>query len=260
MTEYLSLEEKIASLRSLGDDSMIEVFKDWSPARYNYRKKSAPLDQRISLNVTAQDRESFLQELTALKEAGEKVSMSQYIREKATGNIDLGLWRSKAEEALKEISYVRHHLKELKQEKKSIQYDLDNSEDETDDETIQLRIRLAEIDGHLKILKSNVERKPIRLAGRTTFAEREIIVWRAQRLSLNISDYLRFTLFNYLPNSDGDKHLPLDGRQRFYISVLEVADNGFGQPPSAATCSNCVNYLEELARLREEVRILRQYS
>lgn len=256
--EYLSLEEKVAALKTFGDESMIEVFKDWSPARYNYRKKSAPLDQRISVAVTSADKERLLKELADLKKAGEKISMSQYIRNKATGNIDLGEWREAAESALRDISHLKANYKEMKKEKAGLQAVI---EDEEDEEAITVaRMRIGEIDEYLNLLKSNKIKRGIRLAGRTTFAEREIIVWRAQRLSLNISDYLRFAVFNYLPNSEADAHLPLESRQRFYISVLEVAENGFGTPPSSATCSNCITYLEELAKLRDEVRALRQFA
>lgn len=255
MQEYLSLDEKSDVLKAFGDDSLIDVFKGWSPARYNYRKKSAPLDQRISVMVTKEDKESLLREVEEIKKQGERISMSAFIRGRATGNIDISEWMTRAEEGLREISFLRKNAKELRAKRKELSLLL---ESENDEDVINITVaELDEVEEHLKTLGTQKTKRNVRLAGRATFAEREIIVWRAQRLSLNISDYLRFAIFSHLPNSEADAHLPLEARQRFYISILEVAENGFGEVPSAASCSNCVSYLEELAELREELRVLR---
>ena len=96
-----------------------------------------------------------------------------------------------------------------------------------------------------------------RLTGRVTTNEVNTIRWRAARLSLTVSDYMRFLLFDYMPFSGEDGHLSTDSRKKFYISIIDVARNGWGEPPQVEDCHDCARYKEEISKLNEVIRNLR---
>ena len=54
--------------------------------------------------------------------------------------------------------------------------------------------------------------------------------------------------------------MSLDAKRLFYISIIEVAQNGWGTPPSIYQCSQCENYMDEIRRLRSEVDQLRAFT
>ena len=114
-------------------------------------------------------------------------------------------------------------------------------------------MHLKLIENKLESLKAVSSKRSYRVAGRVTFDEANHIKWRAGRLSLSVADYLRFLLFGYYPNSENDKHMSLIARKRFYISVLDVYKNGWGNPPQLNGCPNCARYQKDIQILKEQI-------
>jgi hypothetical protein len=200
----------------------------------------------------------FLHNLGETNSTGTKTTASSLVRSKAMGSIDVHRWREIAENALKELNQLSDSQPSLIKEQKQLRYSL---EEEDDEEQIGMtERRLAAINLELARLIAKGEPRRVRLSGRLSMAESELIKWRASRLYISISDYLRFLIFDNLPNSPADAHLALNSRRRFYISVIDVANNGWGDPPSVAQCSQCTNYLEEVGKLRDRISQLENFS
>ena len=253
--EQASVDEKLNILEVMGRPELIDIFKGWAPRVSNRKKRGAPLDQRVSITVTTQERVTLDQELKSLTKEGEKISMSQFIRNRALGTVDINGWKDIADKALKEIEEVAKNQKQLRAEKLNILSMIDEEED--DDVASVYSIQVADIDRRLGKIVAQNEKRNNRLSGRMSMAEAETIKWRAQRLCVSSSDYLRMMIFALEPDSNADSHMSLDAKRRFYISILDVAKNGWGTPPSVYECSQCVNYMDEIRRLKEENEQLR---
>lgn len=253
--EFLTVDEKLRVLEERGQADLIEIFKDWKPRHSPRRRKGAPLDQRLSITVTPADRAIMDGEIKAIKAAGESVSLGHLIRTRAMGNMDVHGWKDVASEALDELNQLIDGQGELKKRKKAIESDLENSED--DEEQVALYERqLYDIETKLAKLVGNREKRNIRLQGRMTFNEAETVKWRAQRLCISTTDYLRILIFNLQPNSTADAHLSADARRRFWISIIDVCENGWGNPPGVYQCSQCESYSEEITRLKARIQQL----
>ena len=257
-TEVMSVDDKLKVLEELGYNEMIDLFKDWKPRVSNWKRRGAPLDQRVSITVTTQERVSLDQELKAVKAAGEKITMSQFIRNRALGTVDINGWREIAEKTLKEIENTVKNQSFLRQSKLELAVLMDEEDDA--DEVALYANRIAEINAQLNRLVAQNEKRNNRLSGRMSMPEAETVKWRAQRLCISSSDYLRMMIFGLEPNSTADAHMSLDAKRRFYVSIIEVANNGWGTPPAIYECSQCVNYMDEIRKLRAENEQLRQFA
>ena len=257
-TEVMSVDDKLKVLEKLGYNEMIDLFKDWKPRVSNRKRRGAPLDQRVSITVTTQERVSLDQELKAVKAAGEKITMSQFIRNRALGTVDINGWREIAEKTLKEIEDTVKNQSFLRQSKLELAVLMDEEDDA--DEVALYANRIAEINAQLNRLVAQNEKRNNRLSGRMSMPEAETVKWRAQRLCISSSDYLRMMIFGLEPNSTADAHMSLDAKRRFYVSIIEVANNGWGTPPAIYECSQCVNYMDEIRKLRAENEQLRQFA
>ena len=257
-TEVMSVDDKLKVLEELGYNEMIDLFKDWKPRVSNRKRRGAPLDQRVSITVTTQERVSLDQELKAVKAAGEKITMSQFIRNRALGTVDINGWREIAEKTLKEIEDTVKNQSFLRQSKLELAVLMDEEDDA--DEVALYANRIAEINAQLNRLVAQNEKRNNRLSGRMSMPEAETVKWRAQRLCISSSDYLRMMIFGLEPNSTADAHMSLDAKRRFYVSIIEVANNGWGTPPAIYECSQCVNYMDEIRKLRAENEQLRQFA
>lgn len=257
-TEKLSVDDKIKILDEMGKPELIDLFKEWKPRTSNRKKRGAPLDQRVSITVTTQERSSLDNELRSIKASGERITMSQFIRNRAIGSIDINGWREDAEAALKEIEETSTNQSELRQEISGLSLIIDE-EDDPVEEAIFAAKRDAIIRKLNKLTAQN-EKRSNRLSGRMSMPEAETIKWRAQRLCISSSDYLRMMIFGLRPDSVADSHMSLDAKRRFYISIIDVAENDWGTTPSIYECSQCENYMDEIRRLRDENELLRNYS
>lgn len=255
-TERMPLDDKLKILEQLGRKDLIEIFKEWKP-RQPKKSKSAPLDQRVSITVTAVERVNLDNEVKTLKKSGQNVSLSQIIRSRALGNIDINGWREIAEKALKEIEEIESNEKAYNDRIRTLNYLL---EEEEDDEQIGLYEReISEISIKLQKIVAKSEKRNNRLSGRMTMKEAETVKWRAERLCISASDYLRMIIFNLIPNTSADAHLSLAAKKRFYISIIDVSENGWGENPNIYNCSQCANYVEELTVLKDRLRQLESF-
>ena len=256
-TESMLIKDKLAIAEAYGRADMVKMFAGsmaTPPYQAARRRPSAPLDQRVSLLVTDRERMSFLHELESTNGAGTKMSASALVRSKALSSIDIHQWREIADGALKELNEIIDSKNALNREKRGLQSEIDNSDDEEDIGLAEERV--SEINHMLSRLIAGGEKRRVRLAGRLSTPEAEIIKWRSARLYISISDYLRFLVFDNLPNSAADAHMGVDARRRFYVSIIDVADNGWGESPHMVSCSQCNNYLGEIEKLQERIRQL----
>lgn len=255
--EAMTTDEKLSILEERGRPELIDLFKDWKPRVSNRKKRGAPLDQRVSITVTTQERISLDNELKAIKAAGDKITMSQFIRNRALGTVDINGWREKAEAAFAELDDAYDNQADYRKEKETL---ITQMEAEDDEDVISVfSIKVGEINRKLGKLVAQNEKRNNRLSGRMSMAEAETIKWRAQRLCISSSDYLRMMIFALEPDSTADSHMSLDAKRRFYISIAEVAQNGWGTPPTVYECSQCENYMEEIRRLREELEQIKRF-
>lgn len=255
--ESMTVKDKLEVLEELGRKDLVELFKDWKPRVSNRKKRGAPLDQRISITVTTAERIALDEELKSVKAAGEKITMSQFIRNRALGSVDINGWREIASEAMSELEDTAKNQVELRKKKRVLAGLI---EEEDDSEQIALlEQEIGAIDKKLEKIVAQNEKRNNRLSGRMSMAESETIKWRAQQLCVSSSDYLRMMIFGLEPDSSADSHMSLDAKRRFYISIMDVANNGWGAPPTIHQCSQCENYMDEIMRLRDEVAQLRTF-
>lgn len=254
----LTVDEKLKFLEETGREEMIDLFKEWKPRVSNRKKRGAPLDQRVSITVTSQERVSLDRELKSVKASGEKISMSQFIRNRALGTVDINGWKEIAEKALNEIEDTVKNQSELRKSKLAIAEMFDNEEDP--DEASLYAKQIDDINRKLNKLVGQNEKRANRLSGRMSMPEAETVKWRAQKLCVSSSDYLRMMIFALEPDSNADSHMSLDAKRRFYLSIMEVAKNGWGTPPTIYECSQCQNYMDEIRKLRQENEQLRKFS
>lgn len=247
--DFMSVEEKLKILEDRGQVDLIEIFKDWKPRVSPRKRTGAPLDQRISITISPEEKLLLENEVRAVKATGSTTSLGNIIRSRAMGNLNVHEWTEVADESLKEINKIIETQGDLRKTQKAIEADLENSAD--DDEQVSIYERkLYEISQTLKKLKANPSKRNVRLQGRMTYQEAEQVKWRAFRLGLTTTDYLRIMVFDLLPNGSADAHLSVDARRRFWISILDVAKNSWGNPPGQHQCSQCESYSEEITRLR----------
>lgn len=255
--ESMSVKDKLEVLEEIGRNDLVDLFKGWKPRTSNRKKRGAPLDQRISITVTSGERISLDSELKSVKSAGEKITMSQFIRNRALGSVDINGWRDIAVNALSELDNIAKNQVEIRKRKRVL---AGLAEEEDDSEQLALlNQEIAVINTRLEKIVAQNEKRSNRLSGRMSMAESETIKWRAQRLCISSSDYLRMMIFDLSPDSSSDSHMSLDAKRRFYISILDVSNSGWGEPPTIYQCSQCENYMDEIRRLRDEVEQLRSF-
>lgn len=249
------MQERIELLEEMGRQDLIDLFKEHMPRKSRAKRKGPPLDQRVSITVTEAERKKLDMELRTLKKSGESISMSQFIRNRAVSSVDINQWKEISEKALQEIEKTHRTQKELTKRLQDLSIYLDDPNlDES--ELAEFEAETWEINKKLKKIVAQNERRKSRLSGRMSMPEAETIKWRAQKLCLTSSDYLRMVIFGLLPDTAADAHLSFDAKRRFYISIINVANKGWGSPPAIYQCSQCANYLEENRKLQERVKQL----
>lgn len=256
-SESMTVEAKVRILEEMGQKDMVQLFKNWQPRVKAGELRKAPLDQRISLLISKEERLMLENTIKSLKVSGERITISQYIRNRAMSNIDIIEWREIALRALMEVTEIKDKQKDLKKAKNTYNLLIEEEDDEAAVATYQKKI--YEINQKLNKLVAKKKVRNVRLTGRVTFAEAENLRWRASRLCMTVSDYLRFVLFDLVPDTEGDAHMSYDAKRRFYASIIDCADNGFGPTPSVQGCLQCGNYLEKISVLEERVKQLETF-
>lgn len=253
-----TVDGKLALLDDMERPDLIELFKDWQPRHSPQKKVSAPLDQRLSVAVSEREKRWLTRELDSLSKSGEKVSISQFVRNRAMSNVDINGWREMVEQELGVLEDTFENQTQMRAREKEL---VGLMEDEDDEEEVQrFETQLADVRGKLSRIQTQPQDRKLRLTGRVSMKEAETIRWRAQRLCIGTSDYLRLLIFDLSPVGQGDAHLSYDAKRRFYISVIDVAYNGWGHPPNVYECSQCAVYLEELRKARLRVKQLEKFA
>lgn len=259
--DALKLENKQSILAGLGQENLMKLFQN-QPKFKPIEPKKIALDQQIAITLSENEKQQLIHDRERIRELGKLPSISSYIRKKILLQLDIEQWRTLAEQGLKNLSNSDTESKALQKQK----IRLINSIDQLDDivkndvnkeEIEKLNLELQEIENRLLLLKSTKQEKRIyRLSGNITFNEANFVRWRAARLSLSLADYIRFILFDYQPTID-DNHMSVESRKRFYVSILEVAQNGWGNPPVVNECPNCARYLDDIKKLQEQIEYLK---
>lgn len=258
--DIITLEEKRKILKKFEQDDLLALFKNYKVPYKPVSVKKTPLDQRLALGITVEEKESLMSEIEAIRRDGEKISISSFIRNRSLSDLDIVGWEKIARTGLKELSDEKYDKQKLKKKRKTIQRALDKTDYDDKESESFYKKQIKEIDKHLAELDKIPPRKKFRLAGRVTFDEANHIRWRAARLTLPVADYLRFVIFNHVPFSDADKHMSIVARKRFYISILDILNNGWGTPPKIETCPNCARYAAENKELRVKLERYKKFD
>lgn len=248
----LTLEERLQFLAEVGRTDLVDAFKEWKPRVSKAKKRGAPLDQRVSITITGDERFSLDREMARLKAEKAGISMSQLIRNRAMGSVDIQEWRLIAVKALQEIEEIASSSAQLRKRKSQLTIILDTEDDEEQSHSYEREI--VSINRKLEKITAQNKQRTYRLAGRMSMAEAETVKWRASRLHLSASDFLRMMIFGHVPDSDADSHMSLAAKRRFYIAIIDVADNGWGDVPKIYNCKQCENYMDEIRNLREQLK------
>lgn len=257
--EKMTVEEKLEFLKEIGREELIDVFKGYKPRQVRKRRSGAPLDQRVAISITESEKVLLDREIDTIKKSGEKMSISQFIRNRAVGTVDIQQWAQIVDPVLNEIDEVLKDEGSLRYRKRVIHKELDDLGYDDSEEAGMLELELTRINEKLNLVTAKTVKRKYKLTGRMSMVEAETVRWRAQKLYLSTSDYLRMLIFGLSPNTDADRHLSVEAKQRFYLSVLEVSKNGFGTSPAIYECSQCAHYQEENEKLKDRIKQLESF-
>lgn len=256
-SELLSYEARKEILNRIGQNDLMNIFDNYKPTYTPIHQKKSPLDQQISLGISKDEKKAIAEEVKILKSAGDKTTISALVRSRAVSEIDMESWRERAELGLKDLNSIKWNKEELSKNLKILYGEYDDMEDDDDETAMVVNKKIKETEAMIKEIDRPTLRRSSRMSGRVTFNEANLIRWRAGRLTLTVADYMRFLIFGYLPFSESDRHLSVKARRRFYISVIDVSENGWGTPPTIEECPNCARYADENKELRAKLDRLR---
>lgn len=254
----LSIKEKEKILEEIHQKDLIDLFKKgFKPQYKRVESKKTILDQQISIAIDTDEKNMIALELNEIRKVANKTSLASFIRSRSLATFDIAEWYQQALEGLEELSSDSWNPKTLQNERK--QYiklldDLEDSEDDSRDEDMLFyKTRLDETEQRINSLKKQNRKRGYRVSTRVTYEEANTIRWRAARLSITVPDYMRYVIFGYLPFTDADYNLSLEARKRFYVSIIDVYKNGWGEIPEVNECPNCARYKHEIEVLRDKV-------
>jgi len=254
----LSIKEKEKILEEIHQKDLIDLFKKgFKPQYKRVESKKTILDQQISIAIDTDEKNMIALELNEIRKVANKTSLASFIRSRSLATFDIAEWYQQALEGLGELSSDSWNPKTLQNERK--QYiklldDLEDSEDDSRDEDMLFyKTRLDETEQKINSLKKQNRKRGYRVSTRVTYEEANTIRWRAARLSITVPDYMRYVIFGYLPFTDADYNLSLEARKRFYVSIIDVYKNGWGEIPEVNECPNCARYKHEIEVLRDKV-------
>lgn len=256
--DIINFDEKKKILANLKQDDLLGLFKKQYKTSYRpIVQKKVALDQSISIAITKEEKEWLGKELVSIKKTGGRVTLSAFVRNRSLLGVDLVEWKKQALLGLKELNGPSWDKRKIINNRNKCMKKLEKAKD---DEAIKIyKTELKQYNNKLRLLNKPAIKRSYRLRGRVTFNEANTIRWRAARLSLTVADYIRFLLFDYVPFSDNDKTLTIENRKRFYVSIIDVANSGWGTPPQTESCPNCARYIAENKELREKIKRLQAY-
>lgn len=254
----LSIKEKEKILEEIHQKDLIDLFKKgFKPQYKRVESKKTILDQQISIAIDTDEKNMIALELNEIRKVANKTSLASFIRSRSLATFDIAEWYQQAIEGLEELSSESWNPKNLQNERKrfiKLLDDLEDSEDDSrDEDMLYYKTQLDECEQKLNSLKKQNRKRGYRVLTRVTYEEANTIRWRAARLSITVSDYMRYVIFGYLPFTDADYNLSLEARKRFYVSIIDVYKNGWGEIPEVNECPNCARYKHEIEVLRDKV-------
>lgn len=254
----LSIKEKEKILEEIHQKDLIDLFKKgFKPQYKRVESKKTILDQQISIAIDTDEKNMIALELNEIRKVANKTSLASFIRSRSLATFDIAEWYQQAIEGLEELSSESWNPKNLQNERKrfiKLLDDLEDSEDDSrDEDMLYYKTQLDECEQKLNSLKKQNRKRGYRVSTRVTYEEANTIRWRAARLSITVSDYMRYVIFGYLPFTDADYNLSLEARKRFYVSIIDVYKNGWGEIPEVNEYPNCARYKHEIEVLRDKV-------
>ena len=254
----LSIKEKEKILEEIHQKDLIDLFKKgFKPQYKRVESKKTILDQQISIAIDTDEKNMIALELNEIRKVANKTSLASFIRSRSLATFDIAEWYQQAIEGLEELSSESWNPKNLQNERKrfiKLLDDLEDSEDDSrDEDMLYYKTQLDECEQKLNSLKKQNRKRGYRVSTRVTYEEANTIRWRAARLSITVPDYMRYVIFGYLPFTDADYNLSLEARKRFYVSIIDVYKNGWGEIPEVNECPNCARYKHEIGVLRDKV-------
>ena len=254
----LSIKEKEKILEEIHQKDLIDLFKKgFKPQYKRVESKKTILDQQISIAIDTDEKNMIALELNEIRKVANKTSLASFIRSRSLATFDIAEWYQQAIEGLEELSSESWNPKNLQNERKrfiKLLDDLEDSEDDSrDEDMLYYKTQLDECEQKLNSLKKQNRKRGCRVSTRVTYEEANTIRWRAARLSITVPDYMRYVIFGYLPFTDADYNLSLEARKRFYVSIIDVYKNGWGEIPEVNECPNCARYKHEIEVLRDKV-------
>lgn len=245
----MTMDERLALLDELGRNELVERFKEWRPRTAQTKKRGAPLDQRVAISVTMEERKALDDDVRRMQQDKSVSTMSQFIRNRAIGSVDIQGWREKAVAALVELEEANANQNEMR--KRKIDLIVMIEEEDGEEDVVLYQSELRDIQHKLDKIIAQNKRRSQRLTGRMSMAEAETVKHRASKLGISVSDYLRMMIFALEPDSAADAHMSYESKVRFYMSIIDVADNGWGEVPKIYNCTQCENYLQRIGELEE---------
>lgn len=254
----LSIKEKEKILEEIHQKDLIDLFKKgFKPQYKRVESKKTILDQQISIAIDTDEKNMIALELNEIRKVANKTSLASFIRSRSLATFDIAEWYQQALEGLEELSSDSWDPKFLQNERKKyikLLDDLEDSEDDNrDEDMLYYKTQLDETEQKINSLKKQNRKRGYRVSTRVTYEEANTIRWRAARLSITVSDYMRYVIFGYLPFTDADYNLSLEARKRFYVSIIDVYKNGWGEIPEVNEYPNCARYKHEIEVLRDKV-------
>ena len=254
----LSIKEKEKILEEIHQKDLIDLFKKgFKPQYKRVESKKTILDQQISIAIDTDEKNMIALELNEIRKVSNKTSLASFIRSRSLATFDIAEWYQQALEGLEELSSDSWDPKFLQNERKKyikLLDDLEDSEDDNrDEDMLYYKTQLDETEQKINSLKKQNKKRGYRVSTRVTYEEANTIRWRAARLSITVPDYMRYVIFGYLPFTDADYNLSLEARKRFYVSIIDVYKNGWGEIPEVNECPNCARYKHEIEVLRDKV-------
>lgn len=254
----LSIKEKEKILEEIHQKDLIDLFKKgFKPQYKRAESKKTTLDQQISIAIDTDEKNMIALELNEIRKVANKTSLASFIRSRSLATFDIAEWYQQALEGVEELSSDSWNPKTLHNERKNyikLLDDLEDSEDDNrDEDMLYYKTKLDETEQKINSLKKQNRKRGYRVSTRVTYEEANTIRWRAARLSITVPDYMRYVIFGYLPFTDADYNLSLEARKRFYVSIIDVYKNGWGEIPEVNECPNCARYKHEIEVLRDKV-------
>lgn len=259
VSDVLTLDNKIEILKKINQEELIDLFKDkYKPTYKPAPIKRAALDQQISIAIGQDEKDYIGKELLEIRKIGPKTSISSFIRNRAISEIDIAEWYEQAVKGLKQLTSASYNIDKLNSQKNLYLKMLDDLGEDDQEDKFFYDKKMSEIEERIKEIERIEPRRIYRLTGRVTFNEANLIRWRAAKLSITIADYMRFQIFGYKPFTQADKHLTVDTRKRLYISIIDVYNNGWGDPPKINECPNCARYINDIKILKAQLQRLQE--